>query len=131
MLPSGSQPMSVGRSKVYLPGLAAGPERGAEASASTGSGLLPRVIITRPAGLNSMTMLEPSSTAQILFQRIDSHRVSKHEAVETFTDLADIFSLRIEFEQTRTLASRINEDVSFGVRGDADAFAEVQVRGKL
>ena len=66
MLPSASQPTSVGRLKMYFPGLAGSGAGAGGARASAGSGLRPMVITTRPSGLNLMTMLEPSSTAQML-----------------------------------------------------------------
>ena len=46
-------------------------------------------------------------------------------------DLADVVSGPVEFEQPRPLASRVDEDVPFGIGGDADAFPKVEVGWKL
>ena len=98
---------------------------------SPGSGLLPSTITTRPSGLNLITMFDPSSTAQILSCGIHPHRVRERKAVEPFADLAHVVPLRVEFEQARGLAARVDEDVSLGIGGDADAFAQVQVGRQL
>jgi hypothetical protein len=63
--------------------------------------------------------------------RVDSDGVSEHESVEAFADLADEGPGLVELEEARPLAPCEDEDVSLRIAGDADAFAGVQVGGKL
>ncbi len=127
MLPAASQPTSVGRSKMYLPGLAAGRARGRRGQ---------RVRRFRPPaqrhhhaafGVELDDHVRAFVHGPDVVLRIDAHRVREHEAVQALADFADEGALLIEFEQARPLAARVDEDVSLGVGGDADAFAEVEV----
>jgi hypothetical protein len=60
--------------------------------------------------------------------------------VEIVADFAEIFSVGGEFEELRGggsvsgaggIAAREDEDMAFGVDGDADGFAEKEVGGEL
>ncbi len=64
MFPCASQVTSVGRPKRYFSGGAGGSVL--SNAPATGSGRRPSTIITRPSGLNLMTMFVPSSTTQML-----------------------------------------------------------------
>jgi hypothetical protein len=77
-----------------------------------------------------MIMFEPSSTAQILSgdRRARHARTRNHRA---FSDLANLGALGIEFKEARALAAGIDEDVASGIGRHADAFAEIELGGKL
>ena len=65
MFPCGSQPMSVGRQKMYFCAGWFGPA-GNTTGPSTAGGRRPSTISTLPSGLNLVTRLVPSSTVQML-----------------------------------------------------------------
>ena len=78
-----------------------------------------------------MTMFVPSSTTQMLSSRVDADGVRELEAVDALADLADVGAVLIELEQPRVAAARVDEHVPLRVGGDADAFAEVEIRRQL
>ena len=80
MFPCGSNVTSVGRPKRYFSGGAAG--ACCRTAPATGSGRRPSTIITRPSGLNLITMFVPSSTVQMLSCAIDPDGVRELEAVQ-------------------------------------------------
>jgi hypothetical protein len=71
---------------------------------------------------------------------IDANGMGEGPSVETVTDFAEEFSFGREFEEVGGggsvgwaggVAAGEYEDVTFGVDGDADGFAEVKVGGQL
>ena len=98
---------------------------------STASGRRPSTIRTRPSGLNLMTMFDAFVHGPDVVLRVDAHRVREREAVEALADLAQVVALGVELEEARGLAARVDEDVSLGIGGDADAFAQVEVGRQL
>src|SRR5581483_3854937 len=74
--------------------------------------------------------------------RVDAHSMCLDKAIQALTDFSDVLAVLIEFEQTRCgthknavcsggyiyrSGPRVNEDVTLGVRGDAQNLAEVDV----
>jgi hypothetical protein len=57
--------------------------------------------------------------------------VCELEAVHALADLAKVSAVLIELEQPRVAAARVDEHVPLRVGGDADAFAEVEIRRQL
>jgi len=63
--------------------------------------------------------------------RIDADAVTEHVAVEIFANLLDVIAVLIELEIAGLLSAGVDEDVPFGVRRDANAFAHVHVGRQL
>jgi hypothetical protein len=82
---------------------------------STASGLLPRVMMTRPSGLNLTTHIRSLIDSPDIVVRIDADDMSKREAIQIIADLPDKFPGLIEFKEPRFTASGENQNVSFGV----------------
>ena len=96
----------------------------------TAGGLRPSTIRNLPSGLNFVTVFVPSSTVQIL-SCIDADGVREFEAVITLSDFLDEVAVLIELPQPRVVAAEKDEDMAFGIRGDADSFAESFAGGYL
>ena len=106
-LPAGSHVTSVGRSNVLG---SAVPVAGC-GNPSTASWRLPRTIVTQPSGLNLMTMLVPSSTAQMLSCGSTRDGVREREAVQPLAELANEVALLIELEQAGLLDAGVADIV--------------------
>ncbi len=59
---------------------------------------------------------------------VDAHGVGEHETVQSLTDLANEDAVLVELKQACFAAARVHEHVTFGVRRDADGFAEIEIR---
>src|SRR5262249_54025154 len=58
---------------------------------------------------------------------VDADGMRKFEPVQSGADLPDVITVLIELEQPGIAASRVDENVPFGVCGHADTFAQIQV----
>src|SRR5262249_16432105 len=82
-------------------------------------------IITRPCGLNSITILEPSSTHQMLSSLSMRTTWAKGEAVQVLADLTEELAVLVEFEELRANTALVNENLAFGVDPDSRSLAKV------
>src|SRR5262249_19194110 len=84
-----------------------------------------------PLGIELDNHVRPLIDGPNIVLWIDPYRMSEREAIQTLTDLADIFPILIEFKQTRLLASGVDKNMPFGIRRNTNTFAKVQVGWKL
>src|SRR5260370_17458778 len=66
-----------------------------------------------------------------MFRGVAADNKGKKEPENPPADFTNIFPGSIELKQPRVLAAGVDKDMSFRIRGNANAFAKVEIRWKL